>query len=547
VCEIVTLSDDADPVIDRLVRRIDAPVLTDIELAIDPALGIHDVLPAGDHLPDLFDAEPIVLMGRFDRAASGEIVVRGRTAAGAWERRVRVELPAEEAKHDVVKSLWARAKVDDLLLPRLGEVEQGTLDTRTKAAVIRLGEAFSIATPYTSFVAVEKSRVTVGGKPMLVAVPIELPDGTNWAGFFGETVRGGDAVLAEVRRGDGRALNNFAKKLESFSHAQVAAVAIDAVKDFLDDIDRESEKEQFGVRSASGDSYSRSMMASDPAAASVPPSAAPPVAATGAPVSSAAPAASGKRSILRTEPGSPRGNSGGALPTQTGGAIARDAGRGGRSDFAGREAAKPGRPSGSVDGRRGGAGAGGATPSAAPLAGGFGGGGSGGGGGEVLALVRLNEAAVFEMGESKADRGGQTQNDAPSNASDADVSADNKKLTAVLERFSGAQRETLAKVLDRRLLLATLAALLAEPNLAQILDELGCDVRDGSVLVAMRVTATDEAALALLRTTGCIVESVDAARSMVVARAKPEKIADLALLANVRRIEPIASVGPSTR
>lgn len=117
----------------------------------------------------------------------------------------------------------------------------------------------------------------------------------------------------------------------------------------------------------------------------------------------------------------------------------------------------------------------------------------------------------------------------------------------MLERFSGAQRETLAKVLDRRLLLATLAALVAEPNLAQILDELGCDVRDGSVLVAMRVTATDEAALALLRTTGCIVESVDAARGMVVARAKPEKIADLALLASVRRIEPIASVGPSTR
>ncbi|MDI9403610.1 MAG: hypothetical protein QM516_07035, partial [Limnohabitans sp.] len=556
VCEIVTLSDDADPVIDRLVRRIDAPVLTDIELAIDPALGVHDVLPAGDHLPDLFDAEPIVLMGRFDRAASGEIVVRGRTAAGAWERRVRVDLPAEEAKHDVVKSLWARAKVDDLLLPRLGEVEQGTLDTRTKAAVIRLGEAFSIATPYTSFVAVEKSRVTVGGKPMLVAVPVELPDGTNWAGFFGETVRGGDAVLAEVRRGDGRALNDFAKKLESFSHAQLAAVAIDAAKDPLDDIDRENEKEQFGVRPSSGDSNSRSMMASDPAAASVPPSAAPPVAATGAPVSSAAPAASGKRSILRTEPGSPRGNSGGALPTQTGGANARDQSREMRSDTFSRVAAKPGRPSGSVDGRRGGAGAGGAgaggaTPSAAPLAGGFGGGGSGGGSGggrgEVLARGRLNEAAVFEKGESKADRAGQTPDDAPSNTSDANVSADNKKLTAVLERFSGAQRETLAKVLDRRLLLATLAALVAEPNLAQILDELGCDVRDGSVLVAMRVTATDEAALALLRTTGCIVESVDAARGMVVARAKPEKIADLALLASVRRIEPIASVGPSTR
>lgn len=113
--------------------------------------------------------------------------------------------------------------------------------------------------------------------------------------------------------------------------------------------------------------------------------------------------------------------------------------------------------------------------------------------------------------------------------------------TSALERFSNAQREMLAKVLDRRLLLATLAALLAEPNLAQMLDELGLDVVDGRALLAMRVQSTDETALALLRTTGCTVESVDAVRGVVVVRAKPEKFADLALLANVRRMEPIAS------
>jgi hypothetical protein len=136
-------------------------------------------------------------MGRFDRAANGAITVRGRTGAGAWERTIQVSLPAIEAKHDVVKTLWARAKVDEILLPRMAQVESQTLDAATKRAVVRLGESYSIATPFTSFVAVEKSRVVVGGKPMLVAVPVELPDGTNWAGFFGEGVQPAQVVAGE--------------------------------------------------------------------------------------------------------------------------------------------------------------------------------------------------------------------------------------------------------------------------------------------------------------------------------------------------------------
>jgi hypothetical protein len=543
VCEVVTLSDDADPVIDRLVRRIDAPVLTDIELAIDPSLGMHDVLPAGDHLPDLFDAEPIVLMGRFDRAASGDVVVRGRTAAGAWERRVRVELPAEEAKHDVVKSLWARAKVDDLLLPRLGDVEQGTLDARTKAAVIRLGEAFSIATPYTSFVAVEKSRVTVGGKPMLVSVPVELPDGTNWAGFFGEMARGGDAVLAEVRRGDGRALNDFAKKLESLSSVHDASGASEYFGDLLGassgasssasrrDLRVGSSGEQLGLPPASGES--RQSFASDSAAASAPPIAAPPATVTGAPASAAAPATSGKRTILRTEPGMPSGLSGGAAATRSRGAESSvDPGR--NTPSSGNAVLAKPQVSRDRDASRGGGGSGansggigGAVRPATPRAGGFGGSGGGGGG---LPPHELAEAALGKRGQATAD--------AADNAPAAVSGATN--ATSALERFSNAQREMLAKVLDRRLLLATLAALLAEPNLAQMLDELGLDVVDGRALLAMRVQSTDETALALLRTTGCTVESVDAVRGVVVVRAKPEKFADLALLANVRRMEPIA-------
>ncbi|MFH0821404.1 MAG: hypothetical protein V2B18_01545, partial [Pseudomonadota bacterium] len=45
--------------------------------------------------------------------------------------------------------------------------------------------AHRIMTQYTSFVAVEEAIVTIGGKPVTVPVPVEMPDGVDRKGVFG--------------------------------------------------------------------------------------------------------------------------------------------------------------------------------------------------------------------------------------------------------------------------------------------------------------------------------------------------------------------------
>ena len=188
--EYVLLNDDADAAAARLARRIQTPVLTDIEVTIT-GVDVADILPKNPDglLPDLYDEKPIVLHARFvppaEGSVSGTVTITGRTGNGRYERVIPVEFPAVESENDAIATLWARAKVDDLLAPHLGAVENQTLAPEIKGQVVRLGEAFSIMTPYTSFVAVEKSRVTISGQPMLVNVPIELPSGTSWEGFFG--------------------------------------------------------------------------------------------------------------------------------------------------------------------------------------------------------------------------------------------------------------------------------------------------------------------------------------------------------------------------
>ncbi|MDA0802180.1 MAG: VIT and VWA domain-containing protein [Planctomycetota bacterium] len=200
--EIVLLSDDGDAAVDRLVKRIQTPVLTDISVEFE-GVTVQDVIPSLTAMPDLFDAEPLVIKGRYARSGVGAAVIRGTTAAGPWERRVQLNLPVMESAHAVCQPVWARAKVDQVLLPHLAALEQGSVPADVTQQIVSLGESFHIMTPFTSFVAVEKARVTVGGKAMLVHVPIEFPQGLRWEGFFGEILQAPgreEERLAEGRR-----------------------------------------------------------------------------------------------------------------------------------------------------------------------------------------------------------------------------------------------------------------------------------------------------------------------------------------------------------
>ncbi len=190
VAEYVYLDSDADATVARFTRRIQNPVLVDIEASF-AGVEVTDLLPDPAHIPDLYDEEPIVLVGRYTQPGKGTLTLRGRNGSGPWERTVAIDLPraaADGRSNSSLPTLWARAKIDELVAPHRAAIEQQQVDPALRAQIVALGESYSIVTPFTSFVAVERGRVTVGGSPMLVQVPIELPEGTSWNGFFGDGV-----------------------------------------------------------------------------------------------------------------------------------------------------------------------------------------------------------------------------------------------------------------------------------------------------------------------------------------------------------------------
>ena len=171
---IVGIGEDPERAARRLVARTDAPVV--VELSVD---GDAVLERAPRALPDLFAGAPALVALRV-RPQGGEVVVRGRTAAGPWERRLRLGEAARAGGSDAIRQLWARERVEDLET----DVAAGGELRALEAAIERLGLDFHIATRLTSWVAVsDKATVDPRDPARRVRMPHELPHGMSAEGL----------------------------------------------------------------------------------------------------------------------------------------------------------------------------------------------------------------------------------------------------------------------------------------------------------------------------------------------------------------------------
>jgi Ca-activated chloride channel family protein len=172
--EYVTLQDDGDAAAKRFHERIDSPVLTDISLDWGD-LPVEDVFPK--KIPDLFSVQPMMIFGRMKGDKAGTITLRGKTGAGDYERKIVFD-PTESQNHEALASLWARAKVNHLLDGYEGANPAGQKEL--KEEITGLAVEHRLMTQFTSFVAVDETRVTAGGDAKTVQVPVEMPEGVPY-------------------------------------------------------------------------------------------------------------------------------------------------------------------------------------------------------------------------------------------------------------------------------------------------------------------------------------------------------------------------------
>jgi Ca-activated chloride channel family protein len=181
--EYVMLNDDGSAAAKRFHDRVRNPLLTDITLEW-VGLAVTEVYPKRH--PDLFAAKPLVITGRYDSFGAGKLRVRGKMNGRDYMREIPVAFPADEAKHDVLATLWARTKIEDLMSQDWTGIQVGNPKDTVKSEITQLGLDFRLMTQFTSFVAVEESIVTTGGEPRRVEVPVEMPHGVSYEGIFGK-------------------------------------------------------------------------------------------------------------------------------------------------------------------------------------------------------------------------------------------------------------------------------------------------------------------------------------------------------------------------
>lgn len=180
--EYVGLQDDGSKAAKRFYERVRSPLLTDIEVDFG-GLPVADVYPK--RIGDLFSAKPVIVHGRYTAAGRGVIRLRGKTAGRETIREIPVDFPAADARHDVLATLWARTRIDDLT-----RQDYSNSKPEIREQITSLGLEFGLMTQFTSFVAVEERIVTDGGAPVRIDVPVDLPEGVTFQeNESGETER----------------------------------------------------------------------------------------------------------------------------------------------------------------------------------------------------------------------------------------------------------------------------------------------------------------------------------------------------------------------
>jgi Ca-activated chloride channel homolog len=173
--EYVSLNDDGSKAAKRFYERVRSPLLTDLSIDWN-GMPVADVYPA--RLTDLFSAKPVIVHGRYSKAASGTIKLRGNVAGMPYEREIKLDLPESLEANDVLATLWARTRIDELTGSRL-KITDAARGSEIDKRVEQLGLEFGLMTSFTSFVATEDRVVNQEGKPVTVRVPVEIPEGTR--------------------------------------------------------------------------------------------------------------------------------------------------------------------------------------------------------------------------------------------------------------------------------------------------------------------------------------------------------------------------------
>jgi len=194
----LNLDERAADVGEELVRKTAFPYITDLHVEWN-GLAVGSVTPAA--IPDVYAGMPVVVAGVYTEPGRGSVTVTGKVAGHPVRIPIDVTLP-DRSDDEPVAALYARKRIDEL-----EDLAGDTISHATESQITELGLQFHMVTQYTSFVAVDRTRVVApGGTSHVVEQPALTPAGVNLAAAVpseGQVARSAPTVSGDYGGGGG--------------------------------------------------------------------------------------------------------------------------------------------------------------------------------------------------------------------------------------------------------------------------------------------------------------------------------------------------------
>jgi Ca-activated chloride channel family protein len=147
--DIVESEDRLDEVMDRIQKRLVAPIVTDVRLEGDGIEILDDSVVPGKR-PSLFPGVPLVLRGRVQGSGAGNVTIRGKKqGGGTW----RVAVTPHSSQAPGLGALWARGRLQYLTdAYAVGEHDDSEALERR---LVDLSTGFGVLCKFTAVVAID--------------------------------------------------------------------------------------------------------------------------------------------------------------------------------------------------------------------------------------------------------------------------------------------------------------------------------------------------------------------------------------------------------
>ncbi|MDH4318524.1 MAG: VIT and VWA domain-containing protein [Desulfobulbaceae bacterium] len=150
VAAFISNGDDFTRQASAFRRKLMHPVATELELQVD-GLELYDIEP--QKVSNLYHGMPIRIYGRYRGAGEGMVKLTGKVGEQPFTMAGSILFPETDKDNPEIERMWARAKMDRLQNESDNGPEQAIIDE-----IIRLGEAYSITSEYTSFIVLENDE-----------------------------------------------------------------------------------------------------------------------------------------------------------------------------------------------------------------------------------------------------------------------------------------------------------------------------------------------------------------------------------------------------